>query len=651
MQAPVEGLHGRQPLLVLVVRCVAALLGVSLILLAAYYFAGELTHIRAAGLGTFTVRDAAASVGMLALTFAGALLVAFFPVPRRLRLPQRKSHEAPKPVYGFGTILAIGIGSTLGSPLFLLIPLNVVQYEIVSILSLVLATLLSLAMAKIYARNYTILRGNDLAAVGGPAFVRVAVGVRSGRYFVSRLSMAIANTALAAYCMIVFVLFDLEVLPGLLADYGIVGAPAFAIVVLIVALFGIWFVMNSILERRFIRTIGKVQIVFTSVLLAILVGQSYFLGSAGGWTFQGFLAFPAPTDLGWVAAILINTAYLYLLFFGFQEIQSLEQEALPTSRIPVVSWFLKGRKVDKRTYLGIAMIASVLIAAAVNVFYALAVYASAPSPTALAAAQIPALYVAESALGRPQEVLTAVAFMIATFTTFVPAFMAASRHIGALGHDGFLPKGVGRVSWLLVLVSIVFLAVTGEAFLVNITDFMVLVSLGIIALSAIWLRRNRRRVLERRDAVPLAVGVMCYAAAGILYGVTPSVAVFGSLSVALAFLIYDVMELGSIGSRLFVAAFCVLSYGLLILYPARFPSPGLLPFAPLEEAVRTTTALRTGLLVAAVGLLVSFLLELLVRQLRREAQSPAAEATATPQGDPPVRAGVKSRKVFPARRE
>ena len=620
-----EGLQGRQPLLVWAVRCVAALLGVSLILLAAYYVAGELLSLRATGLGAFNVRDAAALVGILALAFAGALLIAFFPMPRRVHLPQLPPHEAAKPVYGFGTILAIGIGSTLGSPLFLLIPLNVVQYEIVSILSLLLATLISLAMAKIYARNYTVLRKNDLAAVGGPAFVRVAVGVRSGRYFVSRLSMAIANTALAAYCMIVFVLFDVEVLPDLLGYYGIVGVPALAVVVLIVALFGIWFVMNSILERRFIRTIGKVQIVFTSALLLILVGQSYLLGSSGGWNFQGFLAFPAPTVTSWVAAILINTAYLFLLFFGFQEIQSLEQEALPTSRLPLVSWFLKGRKVDKRTYLGVAMIASVLIAAAVNIFYGLAVYASSPNPASLAASQIPALYVAESALGRPQEVLTAVAFMIATFTTFVPAFMAASRHIGALGHDGFLPKGVGRASWLLILVSIVFLAVMGEAFLVNITDFMVLVSLGIIAFSAIWLRRNRSRILERRDLVPLAVGLLCYTAAGILYGITPSVAVFGSLSIALAFLIYDVMELGSLGSRLFVAVFCVLSYGLLILYPARFPSPGLLPWGPLDAAVQTTRALRTGLLVAAVGLLVSFLLEILVRQLRREAQHPPAE--------------------------
>jgi amino acid transporter len=326
-----------------------------------------------------------------------------------------------------------------------------------------------------------------------------------------------------------------------------------------------------------------------------------------------------------VGATVVNTGYLYLLFFGFQEIQALDRETRERSGIPLLWRLGKRFQLEKPRFVGIAMVVTVIIAASVNLFYALAVYAANPSRAGLSASQIPALYVAETVLGRDQASLTALAFMIATFTTFVPAFMAASRHIGALGDDGFLPRGVGRASWLLVLVSIGFLAVAGQDFLVSITDFMVLVSLGLIALAGIWLRRNRRRLLERKDLLSLGVGAACYVAAGVLYGVTPSVAVFGSLSIAVAFLIYDMFELGSLGSRLFVAALCVVSYGLLVLYPGRFPSPGLLPFNALEEAVRTTLALRTGLLVGAVGLLVSALLELLVRRLRRDAQHAAAD--------------------------
>ena len=613
-------LSGAAAFLPIVARSLSAALGLALLLLAGYAFVGELDHLRTMGFVGFSIRDAAVSFGILALVFAGALLIALFRVPKPATKPARSRRSASHPVYCFGTFLAIGIGSTLWSPLFLLIPLNIVQYEIVSIISLVLATLLSLAMARIYARNYRILRSDALAAVGGPAFVHVALGVRSARYFVSRLSLAIANKALAAECKSVFVLFDFEVLPGLLGAYGISGALAWVLAGAIAVAFGIWFVMNSILERRFLKTIGRVQILFTSVLLAILVGQSYLLGSSGGWRRTGLLAFPATSDAGWIGAIVINTAYLYLLFFGFQEIQSLEQEAFHVSRIPVLSRLFHWKPFDKRTYLGYAMIVSVVIAAGVNIFYALAVYAASPDPTALSAAQIPALYVADAALGTSQALLIAVAFMIATFTTFVPAFMAASRHIGALGEDGFLPRGVGRISWILVLVAIVFLAVMGEEFLVSITDFMVLVSLGFIALSAVWLHRARRRIFERRDLLPLGVALSCYIAAGALYAITPSVAVFGSLSIALAFLIYDVFELGVQGSRLFVAVLCLVGYALLVLYPSTLTTPGLLPFATLENAVRSATLLRIGLLLGASGLILTFLLDAVLRRMGRDGQ-------------------------------
>ncbi len=608
-----------------VARSLAAILGLGLLLLAGYSIAGLLARLRVSGLAIVTVRDAAAAMGILALAFAGILLVAHFRPPVRIPLPRWEPRRSTVPTYGFGTVLAIGAGSTLGSPLFLLIPVNVMEYELVSIASLVLAAVLSVAMARIHARNYRILLNSGLAADGAPAFVRVAVGARSARYFVSRLSMAIANTTLAAYCMIVFVLFDWEFVPTLLAPYGIVGPPSLLVVVSIALLFAVWFVMNSILERRFIRTIGRIQILFTGLLLAILVGQSVLLGNSGNWAIGGLLTTGAPFGLGWVAALVINTGYLYLLFFGFQEIQSLEGEALPASRIPILSRLLRHGPVDKRTYIGYAMVASVVIASAVNILYGLAVYASHPDPSALTAAGIPALYLADTTLGRPQAILTAVAFLIAAFTTFVPAFMAASRHITSLGDDGFLPRGVGRASWALVLVAIVLLAIAGLEFLVSITDFMVLVSLGLIALTGAWLRRARRKRLEREDFLPIGVGLSCFIAAGALYAITPSVAVFGSISIAVAFLVYDVFELGAQGSRLFVAALCLTCYGLLALFPSRLDGVTPLPVSFLDPFIRSTAGLQAGLLLGAVGLILAFLLVAVLRQMERGG-APAPDA-------------------------
>jgi len=596
------------------VRFFVAALGVLVLVIGAYGVAGVLERLRVPGLGAFSVPDAAVFVALLAAFLTGGLLLAEAPVKLRIpRLKPRPARDSPAS-YGFVTILAVGIGSTLGAPLFLLIPLNVVEYSIVSVISLALAMILSIAMARNNADSYAALKARGLTAVGGPAFVRAAVGTRSARYFIARVSMALANTALAAYCVLVFVLFIFGYLPHLLQGYGLGGVPTVLIVGTIAVLFAIWFVMNSILERRFMRTIGFAQIAFTSVLVAIMVTQSYLLGSAGGWNFHGLFDFPGASGFDLIGATLVNTAYLYLLFFGFQEIQVLDREARDTVRIPVLSWIRKGYVLDKKRYFGIAMVATVVIAGLVNIFYALAVFAAHPSPSALSASQIPALYVAESVLGRPYEVLMALAFMIATFTTFVPAFLAATRHIGSLGEDGFLPKSIARGSWLLVLAAIAFLAAAGQEFLVSITDYMVLVSLGIIALAAIWLRGDRRRAVERKDALALGIGLACFVAAAALYAVGPAVAVFGSISIAVAFLVYDFFELGVLGTKLFVAFLDIVTFLLLAAYPSSFPT-SMLPVLPgMQMAAGGTGGLSIALLAAAAILVVSVVADLVPQE-------------------------------------
>ena len=78
-------------------------------------------------------------------------------------------------------------------------------------------------MAKVYADMYTESRRRGLEAVGGPSFTKVAVGVRSVRYFVSRVSMWVANTALAAYSKIVFLIFDFDYFPNILNGLGVTG--------------------------------------------------------------------------------------------------------------------------------------------------------------------------------------------------------------------------------------------------------------------------------------------------------------------------------------------------------------------------------------------------------------------------------------------
>jgi amino acid transporter len=518
------------------------------IVLSLGYLYDETTNVSSTGTASF------GAVAILLAALAGAMssttLVASLPESVRSRFLRRPKQVRPTPVYGFVTVLAVGIGSTLGSPLFVLIPLNVVQYEFVSLGSLFLATVLSVLMAKVYADMYVQSEKQGLPAVGGPSFTRIACGTRSIRYFFSRVSMWIANTALAAYSKLVFVVFDIEILPGILAGYGLSGIASQLVVYALAIVFVGWSVLNAVFERRILRSVGYLQIVLTGVMVVILAYHSFLLGTAGSWNLSGITKF---TSGNWVSALVINTGYLYLLFFGFQEIQALERDSFAQTKVPIISRIKKGFTMKKSQYLGLAMVLSVLIAAAVNIFYAVAVFSIHPPIAALNASQIPALFLAQQFLGSGQELLMAVAFLFATITTFVPAFIAASRHLGALGEDGYVPRSISNVSWVFTLVAIAILALGNANFLVNITDFLVLLSLGIITLSAVWMKGESARL--RGSALPLLVGISCFAAGASIYFIDSSVVIFGVVAVVFTYLIFDITELGVLGTNLFLMVF------------------------------------------------------------------------------------------------
>ncbi|MDA4114434.1 MAG: APC family permease [Thaumarchaeota archaeon] len=576
----------------LVVKLAALVIGIVVTAFATGYLYDELSFLSQQS--SFSLGDVIVAVAALSLALTGVSLIASLPQSLRTRFARPRRVQRPRPIYGLGTMLAIGIGATLGSPLFILIPQNIIQYEFVSVGSLILAAVLSVLMAKVYADMYTDMRQKGLEAVGGPSFTRVAVGVRSARYFIARMSMWVANTTLAAYSKIVFLIFDYDYFPKILSGIGIGGFLATLVVYGIAIGLIAWTVLDSLYEQRLLRTTGVLQIFLTGILVAILVYHSALLGSVGSWNFSGILKFTAGGN--WVVALAINTGYLYLLFFGFQEIQSLEQDAVPATRITIISWIKKGYTMDKARYLGLAMIMTVIITAAINIFYGLAVYAAHPDPTAVLQAQIPALYLASTFLGPGQELLIGIAFLIASVTTFVPAFLAATRHLAALGDDGYMPQSIARLSWLFTLVSIFLLAVGNENFLVDITDFMVLIGLGIIVLSSVWLRSARGIPISRVDALPIFVGASCFIAGGAVYLLSSSVVVFGTLAILFAYLVFDILELGRLGTQIFLSFFSLACLSLLGISPYVVHTGGtFLSLLPISAA-------------AAQGLLVYLLL-------------------------------------------
>ena len=239
----------------LAVKIVALVAGLGVTAYATGYLYDEVAYISQQG--GASVGEVLVAVAAMSLALTGLALVASLPESLRVRFRRPRKAERANPVYGFGTVLAVGVGATLGYPLFILIPQNVIQYEFVSLGSLVIAMVLSVMMARVYANMYAESRKRGLDSVGGPSFTRVAVGVRSARYFVSRVSMWVANTALAAYSKIVFLIFDFDYLPGILKGYGLTGTPQVVVLYAIaVALIG-WTVLDSFFEQRLLRVTGS----------------------------------------------------------------------------------------------------------------------------------------------------------------------------------------------------------------------------------------------------------------------------------------------------------------------------------------------------------------------------------------------------------
>jgi amino acid transporter len=467
-------------------------------------------------------------------------------------------------------------------------------------------------MAKVYSDMYRKSEQLGLGGVGGPSFTKVAVGTRSVRYFVSRLSMWVANTALAAYTKIVFLIFVLDppFLPAILNAYGFSPFLSNVTVYGIAALFIGWTILNILFEQRYLRLLGVLQIIMTGALLLILVYHSLVLGATGSWNLAGL--FNTSLGSGWLPTLVINTGYLYLLFFGFQEIQSLERDAVGRSAIPIVSWVRRGFTVDKTAYFGLAMVQSVVVPAAVNILYGQAVYAY---PTSLQGSAIPALFLAKTLLGPGQELLIAIAFLLATVTTFVPAFLAAARHLGALGEDGYMPQSLASLSWVFTIVAIFLLAIGNQDFLVNITDFMVLISLGIITLSAIWLRRRSAGERMGGTWLPLTVGLGCFVFGGAVYFIDGTVVVFGTVAVIFAYLVFDIIELGALGAQVFLSVFGFVCLLALAAFRHTVYATGVMLSATQLSRLDPSALLFWGLLVTSLLLAANVVLD--VRVLRR----------------------------------
>ncbi|AKA48220.1 hypothetical protein IX51_02875 [uncultured archaeon] len=498
-------------------------------------------------------------LSLFAALITGIELISSLTGSIKVRFIRPVRRAVSKPILGFFSVLSIGMAATIASPLFVLIPENVMQFELISIASLIISATLSTLMARNYGTLYKYSHERNLDSVGGPSFVRSATGPKSLRYFLTRLSLWLANTALAAYSALLFSDFDFQIFPGVLSSFSIGPITVNIIVVVVIALFVFWFIINAFFEKKYTKLIGLVQVFLVAILGVIMISQTILLGSKTGWNMAHLL----PVPKNWAFDLIINVGYVYLLFFGFQEIQSVEKESMPEVEINLFNW--KKFRITKENYLPLTMVLAVSVGSAIEIFYAIAVFSTHPSQQLIEKAAIPAVTISRLVLGNVGALTISIAFLISTVGTFVTAFVASSRHLRSLGEDGFLPQSMSSASWIFSILFIAILSLAGENFLVSIIDFMALISLSIINLSPLWLRKATLTTLKRSDGLPLFVAMFSFVTAIAEYFITPSVVLFGVLALVFGYLIYDLFRLGSIGVQIFTILFDLVSFLLLSL--------------------------------------------------------------------------------------
>ncbi len=499
---------------------------------------------------SFTLRRTVLLISFFTGLVLALYLTLSFPLSLRVHFSRPRVTGKSRPVYGFFIVLSIGIGSTLGSPLFILIPENALQFGIISTISLLVAAGTSLIMARVYNDVYLFHRNNGKDIVGGPAFVREAYGVSSVRYFISRTSMWVANSALAAYCVIIFFDLLLIVLPS---SHFVSGMYSQILIYGILGLFIFWFIINAFFEERYIVLIGKVQLIMMVVMAAILIAEEAVVFHSAPLSTRLFFSFSG----NWFEDILIDTGYLFILFFGFQEIMAF-QRSVDTKSEYFIPLIRKKIRIGKDRIIKLSMILTVIISSSINIAYSIAVLMTQQRGEGLETASIPAFKIASLAGGGVAYVFMIVAFIIATLTTFVPAFLAASRHLRSLGEDRIFPLSVTRFSWVFTLIFIIILIETGEDFLLSITDFMVLISLAFINLSALRYRREMGRI---NGAVrPVIVGMLTFTFGAFNYFIDPYVVLFSILVIATSYLIHNIINMEAAAKKLYSASILVMVF-------------------------------------------------------------------------------------------
>jgi amino acid transporter len=370
---------------------------------------------------------------------------------------------------GLGMLTAIGVGATVGAPIFVILGSATRMAGTSTILSFLIGGLLTLLVGLTYSELSTTFPESG----GGYTFAKKAYGGMPA--FLTGWLMAFTNIVFGSLSALGFA----QIVGFAWGAPILLSIPVALVTLLVFTLLNLWGIKGS----------GMVQLV---LVLVMVVGLGLIVGLSAFFVSPSNLAPSAP--LGW-GGTLAATSFVFVSYFGFETIANVSEEA----KRPV------------RT-LAISTLASIAICTAIYVAMS-AVAIGVVGWNALAGSASPLMLVGATIWGIPGAVLVAVVGAIATLTSLNAALLASSRTIFALSRDGLLPKGIARIDrrgvpavaiTLVALLMAAFISTGGIDFVAYMADFSLFLALILISLGLVVLRR-KRGILERPFRSPLVL--------------------------------------------------------------------------------------------------------------------------------------------------
>ncbi len=396
--------------------------------------------------------------------------------------------------YGLLTLLSVSIGATIGPSTFVLCPNSVKHFGAYALPGMILSSISSILLAYAYGKMYFYSKKLGNKIVGGPSFVGNAFGVKHYLYMVSRFTMWIGNVALAAFNLLIIISLVTEYMLPLFLPWLDLSTNSILYYGLKVALFILLSTIVIVSYEGWEKMVS-LQSILTSIFFFLLILHIYFMA-----TYYNVSIIPPLHELNFnpstsgveslILGTLTSAAYVYLMVFGFQEVQSLGENVKTKAEKPALM-LKEAASILRKAMLGGSLISSIIFILYISMYINMS-EKGYEIPSTL----IPALDMAKPSY--PAFLITLSCISLGILTTYIPAFVAALKHLKELTSDVFfIPIREVRLDPYIIIAFMGLLLLTHSEYIIKLTDFSILISLSIISISELRLRSRFTRTKSK----------------------------------------------------------------------------------------------------------------------------------------------------------